>query len=89
MVQALKLLLYLNQMDTTMANVLLTHYIEGDLELKAMILDYLVKHGLNDPLGYFPTAMERIATSLEQGQPLRQSESTAETLKTNLSWMEE
>ena len=68
--ESLKLLFHLNALDSQLAIMLMVYYIEGDGELRGIILDYLVKRGLEDPLGYFPRALDDLS-SLEQGQSPR------------------
>lgn len=65
--ESLKLLFHLNALDSQLAIMLMVYYIEGDDELQEMILDYLVKRGLEDPFGYFAKALDGLS-SLEQGQ---------------------
>ena len=65
--ESLKVLFHLNALDSQLAIMLMVYYIEGDSELKEMILDYLVKRGLEDPFGYFAKALDDLS-SLEQGQ---------------------
>ena len=65
--ESLKLLFHLNALDSQLAIMLMVYYIEGDDELRGIILDYLIKRGLEDPLGYFPRALADLS-SLEQGQ---------------------
>ena len=65
--ESLKLLFHLNALDSRLAIMLMVYYIEGDDKFKDMILDYLVKRGLEDPLGYFARALDNLS-SLEQGQ---------------------
>ena len=47
-------------MDNRLAVVLLHHYAEGDAEIQQMVLEYLIKHGMVDPWGYFNSAMKMI-----------------------------
>lgn len=65
--ESLKLLFHLNALDSQLTIMLMVYYIEGDDELHTMILEYLIKRGLEDPLGYFARALDNLA-SLEQGQ---------------------
>jgi hypothetical protein len=65
--ESLKLLFHLNALDSQLTVMLMVYYIEGDNELHGLILEYLVKRGLEDPLGYFARALDDLA-SLEQGQ---------------------
>ena len=65
--ESLKLLFHLNALDSQLTVMLMVYYIEGDDELHTMILEYLIKQGLEDPLGYFARALDDLA-SLEQGQ---------------------
>jgi len=64
---ALKLLFHLNLMDNRLAVVLLHHYAEGDSEVQQMVLEYLIKHGMVDPWGYFNSAMKMIRTKQTAG----------------------
>ena len=65
--ESLKLLFHLNALDSQLAIMLMVYYNEGDDEFKDMILDYLVRRGLEDPLGYFARALDNLSL-LEQGQ---------------------
>ena len=65
--ESLKLLFHLNALDSQLTVMLMVYYIEGDDEFHGLILDYLIKRGLEDPLGYFARALNDLA-SLEQGQ---------------------
>ena len=65
--ESLKLLFHLNALDSQLTVMLMVYYIEGDDELRDMILDYLVKRGLEDPLRYFAQALDDLS-SLGQGQ---------------------
>ena len=94
--ESLKLLFHLNALDSQLTIMLMVYYIEGDDELREMILDYLVRRGLEDPLGYFPRALDSLS-SLEQGQSPnggggrgRGKEDTAPSLaQVCREWMEE
>ncbi len=57
---ALRLLFSLDVLDQEFAIVLMVHYIEGDEELKKMIMDLFVRHGLKDPLGYFADGLMKL-----------------------------
>ena len=65
--ESLKLLFHLNALDSQLTIMLMVYYIEGGDEFHGLILDYLIKRGLEDPLGYFARALNDLA-SLEQGQ---------------------
>ena len=67
-VSGLNLLFYLKVADNRLDVTLMVYYIEGDAELREMILKHWVGRGLNDPLGYFVKAMEDLS-SLQQGYP--------------------
>ena len=58
--QALKLLFYLDRMDRHLTTLLMVDYIEGDEELRADIAEYFKQHGLKDPQCYFEAAMLKI-----------------------------
>lgn len=57
---AIQVLFHLGSLDRRLAGVLLHHYVEGDEEVKTLVMDYLLKHGMVDPGGYFQSAMRGI-----------------------------
>ena len=58
-IQALRLLFYCNRLDVQLTVVMLVHYTEGDSDLKRILLDHLVSHGLEDPYSYLTREMGR------------------------------
>ena len=90
MVQALKLLFHLNVLDSRLAAMLMVYYVEGDTELQEMIVNYLVKRGLEDPFGYYIKAMGDLS-SLGQGQPSSSGgrEFSTSLLQVCQEWLEE
>lgn len=57
-------------MDNPLAVVLLHYYAEGDAEIQKCIMDYLLKHGMVDPWGYFSSAMKTIRHGKMDGSSL-------------------
>ena len=63
--EALNLLISLDQMDPYLAVLLMLHFIEGGIEIQRLIMDYFIKHGLDDPIGYFKTALLKMGHDLQ------------------------
>ncbi len=57
-------------MDNRLAVLLLHHYAEGDSEIQKLIMDYLLKHGMVDPWGFFNSAMKTIRCQQTGSAPL-------------------
>ena len=53
-IQALRLLIYLDQLDRELATLLMMYYSEGDGEVEQLIMQYFISKGVTDPHEYFP-----------------------------------
>lgn len=54
---AVRLMTFLDKMDGQIAVLLMLYFIEGDAEFQTTIMEYFLRHGVKDTLGYFKTAL--------------------------------
>lgn len=87
-IEGLKLLLFLNKMDSKFAVFLMLHYIEGDEELREQIMEYFFRHKLKDPVGYFKTAVINIPKFQRGAWSELSATSTVETFLRCQEWMD-
>ena len=87
-VRALKLLFYMRELSTLLVVFMMAQFIEGDLELQQLIVNYLHQCGLEDPLGYFIRLLAQL-DSLEQGPPIAGLELMSKCQKWLDGWAEQ
>ena len=89
---ALSLLFNLDFMESRLAVILLHHYMEGDSEVQSPVMNYLFKHGMVDPGGYFHSVVREMRrtgsiSSLSVGSDDTHTHSS-ELLSLVSSWMQ-
>ena len=80
-INALKLIFQLSDLDGKLVAIMMLHYIQGDLEVKQLVQNNLTSRGVQDPEGYFERLLNRMSVD--------DITITADLLERSQSWLEE
>ena len=61
--QALHLLFHINEQDAQLVALMIAYAVE-DTEIQRLVLSHLVSQGVQDPYGYFPREILKLATEV-------------------------